>query len=116
MSTDDEQRQQAALREYARGLSDDQWNMFTTQVRPPTDAASARQSIAAKAQQMWETPRNHNGVIGSMAAAAAARARPLPQPETEPQAPQPGFAANRAQGYAGGGTSPEPPRAPRPLR
>jgi hypothetical protein len=96
VSTDDE-RQQAALREYARSLTDEQWNLFTAQVRPPTDTASVRRSLAAAAQQMWETPRDHNGVIGSMAAATAAR-----QPQPEPPAPQ-GFTPNRGQGASNDG-------------
>lgn len=90
MSTDEEQRQQSALREYARSLSDEEWNLFSAQVRPPSDPASARRSIAGKAQQLWDVPKDRNGAVGSMAAAVAARQpEPRPQPNADPQQFQP---------------------------
>jgi hypothetical protein len=107
----------AAVEQHVTAMSNDDFAKLTA-LRPPTDAASVRASLAQKASAMWETPRDHNGPTGAGSFAAAARARAVPEtvPETEPQAPQSGFGANRAQGYAGSGTSPEPPRALRPLR
>ena len=108
MSTDDEQRQQAALREYARSLSDEQWNLFSAQVRPPerTDPARARQSIAAKSAQLLSLPRDENGIVGGFAATVAAR-----QPRTPAQPEQPptqGFTANRPQHASGDANPPAP--------
>jgi hypothetical protein len=103
VSTDDEQRKQAELREYARSLSPEQWNLFAAQVQPPTDPASVRRSLAAAAAAMLATPKDHNGPTGpgSFAASVAAR-QPQPAPQPEPPAPQ-GFTANRAQGASGDG-------------
>jgi hypothetical protein len=95
-------------------MTDDEFRQLAAEARPPTptDPASARASIAAKAQAMWDTPRDHNGPTGpgSFAAAAAARGparQPPPEltPQPQPAPPQPqqptaptGFSTNRAQG------------------
>jgi hypothetical protein len=71
---------EAALRDHARGMSEDQWRLFVAQTRPPSDPATARASIAAKAGQLLNVERDHNGPVGSWAAAVAARAQPQ-QPE-----------------------------------
>lgn len=88
MSTDDE-RQQAALREYARSLSPEEWNMFAAQVRPPepVDPATSRASIKAKSSQLWAVTQqctDGNGYTAGMSDAAAARARPAPAPQPPP--------------------------------
>src|SRR5271165_2823568 len=59
----------AAVEQHVAAMSNEDFAKLTA-LRPPTDAASTRRAIATKAQQMWDTPRDHNGVIGSMAAAA----------------------------------------------
>lgn len=108
---------------YLAAMTDDEYAAVTAEARSsapirPGDTAAVRRSIAAAAQAMLQTPRDHNGptAAGSFAAAVAAR-QPAPQPQPEqPPTPQ-GYAANRAQAGAGSsGTSPEPPRAPRRLR
>jgi hypothetical protein len=103
VSTDDEQRQQAALREYARSLSDEQWNLFTAQVRPPTeipvtDPVSARQSIAAKSSQLLAVDRTADGSPANSWTAAVAARQPASQPQpTAVETPQP----QRDTGYTG---------------
>jgi hypothetical protein len=104
---------------YLAALTDDEYAAVQaesrTQPAPPApirpgDTAGVRRSLAAAAQAMWETPRDHNGPTagGSFAAAAAARAtQAAPQPE-QPPAPH-RYAVNRAQSsQAGAGTPPAP--------
>jgi hypothetical protein len=72
----------ASVEEYLASLSDGDWRALSARVRPPTDPASARASIATKAQQMWETPRDHNGPTGPGSFAAAAQSR-APKPPSD---------------------------------
>jgi len=94
----------ASVEEYLAGLSNEDWRALSARVRPPepVDPVSSRQSVAAKAGQLWAVTQqcDENGYQG-IAAAAAAKARPVPA-QPEPPAPQ-GFAANRAQSASGDG-------------
>jgi hypothetical protein len=66
-----------AVEQTIGSMTDADFQAMVARARPTT-----RQSIAAKAEAMWNTPRDENGVIGSMAAAAAGRQRSRPQQPT----------------------------------
>jgi len=53
----------AAVEQHVAGMSPEDFAAMTARVCPPTDPASVRRSIAAKAQQMAETPRSVNGGV-----------------------------------------------------
>ncbi|HME16656.1 MAG TPA: hypothetical protein VKG83_14645 [Mycobacterium sp.] len=91
----------ASVEEYLAGLSDEDWRALSARVRPPTDPASARASLAQKANAMWETPRDRNGVVGSMAAATAAR---QPHPQSQPPVETQQFQPPPDTGYTGSDT------------
>lgn len=92
----------AAVEQHVAAMSNEDFAKLTA-LRPPTDAASTRRSIGAKAGQLWAVTQqcDENGYTAGMSDAAAAR-QPQPAPQPEPQAPQ-GFTANRAQGASGDG-------------
>jgi hypothetical protein len=88
---------------YLAAMTDDEYAALSAEARPPepTNPVTARASIAAKAGQLLNLPRDENGAVGAWAATVAARApRPTPQPEPPTQQ---GFTANRAQGASGDG-------------
>jgi hypothetical protein len=70
-------------------MTDDEFRQLTAEARPPTptDRATSVASIGAKAAQLLNVERDHNGAVGGWAAAAAARG-PAWQPP-EPTQPQP---------------------------
>lgn len=92
----------AELEEHLSSLSDGDFRALVARVRPPTDAASVRASLAAKANDMFVTPRNCNGPTegGSFAAAAAAFEPVAPPLAPQTSAPPQGFAPNRGQGQS----------------
>jgi hypothetical protein len=64
----------------------------------PTREQAMRRTLAEKTAQLQAVPKDHNGTIGSMAAAAAAFEPAQPQPAASaPAASQGFFAQNRAQ-------------------
>lgn len=97
MSDNDEELRLAALREHARGLSDDDWRLFSAQVRPPAAPAAQpaadesnlpamrRSEARSKIDQLMQitAASGPNGFQG-IAAATAAHARQAP---TQPQPP-----------------------------
>jgi hypothetical protein len=85
----------AAVEQHVAAMSNEDFAKLTA-LRPPTDAASTRRSIGAKAQQLWDTPRDANGALGGWAAAAKAR-EPQPQPTVE----TPQFRPPPDTGYTG---------------
>jgi hypothetical protein len=95
---------QSALEDHLASMNDGDWRALVARVRPPepTDPVSARQSIGAKAGQLWQVTQQvgADGYTAGLADAAAAR-QPTPQPQ--PPAAPTGFGVNRAQGASNDG-------------
>jgi hypothetical protein len=99
MSNDPEVTQ-AAIEDYLAGMNDADFGALVARTRPPTDSASARASIGAKAGQLLSVPRTADGSpAGSWASSVAAR-QPQPRPAEPPKlATDPGYTGSTSLRY-----------------
>lgn len=57
-ASDEQQRLESELREYVRGMSDDEFRAFVTETRPPDEP---RPGDAGRAAALRRFPQNHKG-------------------------------------------------------